>query len=88
MLSSLICLGLPRPIIDLIQSHLSKGPSININVHRNPNNVRKGEGGGGKGPVRIFLLTKTEKFNYPAMPAQTPLVSEIEMREIMTVLCQ
>ena len=23
----------------------TKGPSININVHRNPNNVRKGGGG-------------------------------------------
>ena len=34
-----------------------KGPSININVHRNPYNVRKG--GGGKCLVRILLLTKT-----------------------------
>ena len=35
----------------------AKGPSININVHRNPNNVMKG--GGGKCLVRILLLTKT-----------------------------
>ena len=36
-----------------------KGQSININVHRNPNNVRKR--GGGKCLVRILLLTKTLK---------------------------
>ena len=38
-----------------------KGPSININVHHNPNNVRKG--GGGKSLVRILILTKTLKIS-------------------------
>ena len=38
-----------------------KGQSININVHRNLNNVRKG--GGGKCLVRILLLTKTLKIS-------------------------
>ena len=39
-----------------------KGPSININVHHNPNNVRKG-GGGGKRLVRILILTKILKMS-------------------------
>ena len=35
-----------------------------------------GKGGGGKGLVRILLLTKNiENFNYPALPAQTLLLS-------------
>ena len=38
-----------------------KGPSININVHRNPNNL--GRGGGGKCIVRILFLTKTLKIS-------------------------
>ena len=45
-----------------VQLHrMRKGPSIHINVHRNPNNVRKG--GGGKCLVRILLLTKTLKIS-------------------------
>ena len=62
---------------------LHKGPSINSNVHRNPSNVRKG--GGGKCLVRILLLTKTLKIS---IIPNASLVSEIKMREIMTVLWQ
>ena len=37
----------------MLNGFLPKGPSINIDVHRNHNNVRKG--GGGKCLVRILL---------------------------------
>ena len=57
--------------------YVTKGLSININVHRNPNNVRKGEGG--KGLVRILLLTKTLKCS-TIQPCQHKLLSSVKSK--------
>ena len=63
----------------LFFSHFNhtKGPSININVHRNPNNVRKG--GGDKGLVRILLLTKTLTIS-TIQPVQHKLLSSVKSK--------
>ena len=55
----------------------AEGPSININVHRNPSNARKGEGS--KCLVRILLLTKTLKMS-AIQPCQQKLLSSVKSK--------
>ena len=52
-----LLIGLPIELLvhrKYVKGDMNKGPSININVHRNPNNVRKG--GRGLKPCSDFFL--------------------------------